>query len=168
MEKDKSFTGPVFEKEEKRAVGRQFPLEANERRWGEGCPRSRDLRLVGEKRKHEQPVAVQCRVICLYSAVSGCATCWKPPYSTPDYTFAEIRTKYYAATWIRYRRTNLSLWQKRGISITLSLSLSCSLALLPFLLPCITRGGRSLHTSWNETILATGTRFCRDSKIPGG
>lgn len=131
MEKDKSFTGPVFEKEEKRAVGRQFPLEANERRWGEGCPRSRDLRLVGEKRKHEQPVAVQCRVICLYSAVSGCATCWKPPYSTPDYTFAEIRTKYYAATWIRYRRTNLSLWQKRGISITLSLSLllSCSLAL---------------------------------------
>lgn len=128
MEKDKSFTGPVFEKEEKRAVGRQFPLEANERRWGEGCPRSRDLRLVGEKRKHEQPVAVQCRVICLYSAVSGCATCWKPPYSTPDYTFAEIRTKYYVATWIRYRRTNLSLWQKRGISITLSLSLALLLS----------------------------------------
>lgn len=48
-------------------------------------------------------------------------------------------------------------------------SLSLALSLLPFLLPCITRrGGRSLHTSWNETILATGTRFCRDSKIPGG
>ena len=49
-----------------------------------------------------------------------------PILCTTDYTFAEIRTKYYAATWIRYRRTNLSLWQKRGISITLSLLLFLS------------------------------------------
>lgn len=158
MEKEKSFTGPLKKKKNGLRCRTTISLGAKMRR----VVLDRGISGRREERKHEQPVAVQCPVICLYSAVSGCATCWKPPYSTPDYTFAEIRTKYYAATWIRYRRTNLSLWQKRGISITLSL------ALLPFLLPCITRGGRSLHTSWNETILATGTRFCRDSKIPGG
>lgn len=77
-EREKSFT---VEKEEERAVvsGDNLPWSEDE----QGCPRSRDLLwLVGERRaKHEQPVAVQCRVICLYSAVSGCATCWKPPYS---------------------------------------------------------------------------------------
>lgn len=77
-EREKSFT---VEKEEERTVvsGDNLPWSEDE----QGCPRSRDLLwLVGERRaKHEQPVAVQCRVICLYSAVSGCATCWKPPYS---------------------------------------------------------------------------------------
>ena len=56
------------------------------------------------------------------------------------YVSAEIHTKYYAATCIRYCRTNLSFWQNEGSPFSL-------LPVLPFH-PCDLRSLREL--GWND------------------
>lgn len=79
--------------------------------WGGWSVPDRGSRAE-EKSGHEQPVALQCQDICLYSTVSRCATRCDPPpqLSGRDTLPRDFLRNIMLAARIRYHR-DLSVWQ---------------------------------------------------------
>lgn len=160
MEKEKWFTGPLKKKKNGLRCRTTISLGAKMRRV------VLDRGISGWSERREKTRATCCCTMPGYlSLFSGFRV--RNMLETPIlYTGLHFRGNSYEI--LCRNLDQISPYEFITLAKTRDFHYSLSLALLPFLLPCITRGGRSLHTSWNETILATGTRFCRDSKIPGG